>query len=329
MHGIASLSLEWARRSAVTGLSAAVIVAVWGTPIPAAAKHRGPTGACYRVSQDSQLACQNSAQDDYWIAVAKCDNAPSDSNAARAANDCRKSALDDEQAAFKDCRDQLSARNDVCTQLGGGPYAPEIDPADFTHSTTIDNPLNPFPPGKTYHYRTNTAAGVELDAVTVTNDTRTIDGIECVAVRDVVKLDGDLTEDTTDWYAQDDSGNVWYFGEDSRQFEGGVLTGNEGSWMAGVDGAFPGILMKANPAVGDVYRQEYAIGDAEDVAQVVATGQTVSVPYGSFNNALETREFSGLEPDANENKYYVSNVGDVLEVDLQTGDRTELVSITP
>jgi hypothetical protein len=290
-------------------------------------------GACKAVTRDTLRACWNGAMDDYWIAKANCDNAPASTDPSNrsatsqgAGNDCDQAARQDRNDALQGCMDQFHLRNQICGQLGGGPYSPSIDPANFT--TNIDNPYSPMIPGTTFVYEGQTADGFDHDEVHVTSDTRTILGVPCVAVRDTESLDGVLSEDTTDWFAQDSSGNVWYFGEDARQYTDGFLSGTEGSWVAGVDGALPGIVMEANPKVGDVYRQEYAIGDAEDMAQVLAFGQSVTVPYGSYSDALETFEFSGLEPESTEHKYYESGVGLLLAVDDQTGDRSELVGIT-
>jgi hypothetical protein len=291
--------------------------------------HKEDDGVCKEVAQDTLRSCRNGVRDEYWLAIARCQNA-SAADAARHSDSrsdiCERTAREDQKAQQQDCTDQLQARNDVCVQLGGGSYNPKIDPSDFADA--IDNRYLPLVPGTTFHYRAQTAAGIELDDVEVTHETRSILGVTCAVVHDAVTLDGDLTEDTIDWYAQDIAGNVWYFGEEAKQYADGVLVGIDGSWMAGVGGALPGIVMEAQPAVGDVYRQEFAIGEAEDMGQVVALGQSVAVPYGSYTNALETKEFSALEPGAVENKYYVPDVGFVLTVDLATGERQELVSIT-
>ena len=107
------------------------------------------------------------------------------------------------------------------------------------------------------HYRGQTAQGLEIDNFAVTHTTRVIRGVTCVEVHDTVTVDGKLTEDTLDWFGQDKDGNVWYFGENSQEIADGLITGIEGSWIAGVDGAQPGIVMEAHPAVGDFYRQEF------------------------------------------------------------------------
>lgn len=163
--------------------------------------------------------------------------------------------------------------------------------------------------------------------MTVTHRTVTILGVRCVVVRDTAVEDGEVQEDTEDYYAQDRAGNVWYFGEATAAFEGGVPVSNAGAWIAGVAGAKPGIIMPAMPRPGLTYRQEFALGAAEDVGRVEALGQGVRVPFGRFSNALQTFEFTPLEPEVKENKFYVPGVGQVLAVDLETGAREELVSI--
>ena len=193
------------------------------------------------------------------------------------------------------------------------PYEPSIDPADFVVSTTIDNDLLPLSPGYSLIYEGTSDGEAERDVVKVTRKTKTIMGIECVVVKDVVSSGGEITEKTFDWYAQDNDGNVWYFGEDSTEYEDGQPASTKGSWEAGVDGALPGIIMLADPQPGDEYRQEYAPGEAEDVARVVRTGPTISVPFGSFENVLVTEDSSLIETSLVERKYYSAGIGVVLE----------------
>jgi hypothetical protein len=139
-------------------------------------------------------------------------------------------------------------------------------------------------------------------------------GIECVVVRDTVSLDGELIEDTHDWYAQDKDGNVWYMGEDSKEYEGGQVTSTAGSWEAGVDGALPGIKVWATPLVGDApYYQEYYEGEAEDLGRDVALDGTASVQFGDYTDLLVVEEWTPLEPEVVERKYYAAGVGTVKE----------------
>jgi hypothetical protein len=277
---------------------------------------------CAEVADSQLKACRNSAMDDYWVSIAICDNDAADDPQGL----CPQAASQALTDARAECSDQLDARLDICDQLGGGKYNPAINPANF--STTIDNPYFPLKPGTTFIYEGDTADGRERDEFAVTRRTHTFLGVKCVEVHDKVTLDGVVTEDTLDWFAQDKAGNVWYFGEESKQIDDGIIVGIEGSWQAGVDEAKPGIIMKALPKLGDNYRQEYKISDAEDNAEVVATGQTINVHGKTYNNVLVTHEFSGLEPSANERKFYAPNVGNVLVIDDETGDRSELIKIT-
>jgi hypothetical protein len=151
-----------------------------------------------------------------------------------------------------------------------GDYAPVVDPNDFVE--TIDNSYLPLTPGSRWVYEGVEDGQVERVEVVVTEDRREVLGVSTIVVRDTVSEDGEVIEDTLDWFAQDREGNVWYFGEDSREFEDGEQISTEGSWEAGVDGALPGIVMLAQPQVGDAYRQEYDEGEAEDLGEVVGVG---------------------------------------------------------
>ena len=144
-------------------------------------------------------------------------------------------------------------------------YAPAIDPANFANSTTIDNRYFPLTPGTTFIYEGQTEDGLERIESFVTHDTKEILGVTCVVVRVRATIAGELVEDTFDWYAQDNDGNVWYFGEDTKSFEDGMLESTAGSWEAGVGGAFPGIIILGDPLVGLSYRQEFFKGEAEDM----------------------------------------------------------------
>jgi hypothetical protein len=191
-------------------------------------------------------------------------------------------------------------------------YAPNIDPADFT--SKIDNKYFPLKPGTTFVYRGKTQDATEGDIMKVTSDTKNIMGVECVVVDDRVTEGGKLTEQTYDWYAQDNKGNVWYFGEDSKEIKNGKITSTGGSWEAGKDGAKPGIIMPAKPKVGKTYRQEYYKGEAEDMARALKLDGSVTVPYGTFKDVLVTDEWTPLEKNVAEHKYYAPGVGDVKEL---------------
>src|SRR5919202_3228191 len=205
-------------------------------------------------------------------------------------------------------------------------YSPSIKPSDFT--TTIDNKYFPLKPGTTFVYEGKFQGAPERDVMAVTHDTRRVMGVECLVASDRVTEDGKLIEQTYDWYAQDKEGNVWYFGEHVTEYKDGKVTGHEGSWEAGVGGAKPGIAMKANPASGQIYRQEYSKGVAEDKARVISLKGSAKVPYGSFDHVLVTEEFTPLEPGVIERQYYVAGVGDIVEATVKgQPERIELVAV--
>ena len=209
---------------------------------------------------------------------------------------------------------------------------PTFDPSDFEPGQEIDNQFLPYHPGTTFVYHTFDEQNelTEISTVRVTDGTRVVDGVECIVVLDVVRdaETGLLIEKTFDYYAQDESDNVWYFGEVSRQYEDGVLVGTEGSWLAGVDGATPGIVMEAHPRVSDRYNQENAPGVAEDRARVVSFDGEVNVPFGQFDDCLVTHETSPLDRQLNENKFYAEGIGQVLVKDRITGEQDKLISVT-
>jgi len=209
--------------------------------------------------------------------------------------------------------------------LPRGSQPAHLHPTDFT--TEIDNPYFPILPGSRRVFRETDAEGaVRRVVVTVTNDTKTIIGIETRVVHDIVTEDGQVTEDTYDWYAQDSEGNLWYMGEDTKEYENGKLKTTEGSWQAGVDGAQPGIIIPADPKPGMTFREEYYAGQAEDGAEILSLSAHAKVPYGTFDHVLQTRNYTPLEPDLVEEKFYATGVGPVLEITVTGGsDRTELL----
>ena len=204
-------------------------------------------------------------------------------------------------------------------------YDPMLDPLNF--GGPIDNPYFPLVPGTTRHYEGETEDGLETVDETVTADVRMILGIQATVVHVLEYVDGELSEETFDWYAQDNEGNVWYLGEDSREIENGEISSTEGSWEAGIDGAKPGIIMQADPQVGQRYYQEFYLGEAEDEAIIVSLSASVAVPFGNFDGCLQTQDFTRLEPDEIEQKFYCPGVGLVLEESDDGEERIELVAI--
>lgn len=213
-------------------------------------------------------------------------------------------------------------------ELPQGSTPVELDPADFV--AEIDNPYWPMAPGSRWVYRETDAEGKKQRVeVTVTDRTKTILGIEATVVHDVVTEDGQIVEDTQDWYAQDKSGALWYLGEDTTEYENGKPVSTKGSWEAGVDGAQPGIVIPPSPKVGMAYRQEYYAGEAEDRAKILSVDERAEVPFGSYDRLLMTKDTTPLEPKILEHKFYAKGVGPILAISLSGGrGREELVSFS-
>ncbi|MDQ1643369.1 MAG: hypothetical protein QOJ90_2720 [Actinomycetota bacterium] len=209
----------------------------------------------------------------------------------------------------------------------GTTYQPVLDPANFV--SVIDNQYFPLPVGRKLVYTGVKDGQTQTDRVTVTSQKKVILGISTTVVFDVADHNGTVLERTFDYYAQDRQGNVWYLGEDTTHYLANGKGDTSGSFTAGVDGAQPGIIMKADPQIPDAYRQECYAGQAEDTAFVVGRGGITRVPYGRVSNTLSTLEATQLEPGAYDEKVYGAGLGIVSERSL-TGDPevAQLVSVT-
>ena len=201
-------------------------------------------------------------------------------------------------------------------------YHPAIDPSNFTHA--VNNPYFPLVPGTTTIFGEKDGDDTLERRVTVTHDTKMVMGVKCVVVRDLVTIKGEVEEDTYDWYAQDKQGTVWYFGEATKESKGGGRISTEGSWEAGVNGQ-PGIIMPAHPAPGAPYRQEYSPNVAEDMGQIAAVNESVTVPFGSFTGCVHTKEWSMLE-SGTEKKWYAKGIGEI-RIESARGEVMSLLSV--
>jgi hypothetical protein len=204
-----------------------------------------------------------------------------------------------------------------------------LDPKTFT--TRIDNPYWPMDPGTRWTYRETDQEGARMEVVVTVSDQteRIANGVTARIVRDTVTEDGEIVEDTFDWYAQDKGGNIWYLGENTAEFEKGKLVTKEGSFEAGVDGALPGIIMPSDPKDGMQYRQEYYKGKAEDNGEVLSTDEMAQSPFGHFDNALLTKDTISIEPNVLEYKLYAKGIGPVLTLGVSggPGSREELIDL--
>lgn len=288
----------------------------------------GATAYCSQTTAAAHEACLLDVLEEFAIAEANCINIEDETDRS----DCMTEANEarDEEDAF--CNDSRLARQNVCTEIGENRYDPDFEGTDFVDPLTIgdttpENPYFPLKQGNVWVYED----GDELITVTVTDTVVEIGGVDCLTVEDVVTEDGELIEVTDDWYAQDTMGNIWYCGELSRNFEDGLLTDLDGSFMHGVDGAKAGILIPGTPMTGTPpYRQEFLLLEAEDLGQVLSLEGDESVEgFDCSGMCLQTRDYSPLEPDTEENKFYLAGVGLIVAYHTDEPDeREELVSFT-
>jgi len=284
---------------------------------------------CATVAKTQRKSELRAASADFLNAVAKAHALSSVSDRLEAIVEAKNSYAE----ALEESRDRFDARLEVCDRLDESYYEPEIEPSNFmTPEMAADNPNPYWPlvPGTTYIYEGETEDGPERIEVTITDETREILGVECFVVRDTVFIDEEMVEDTRDWYAVDVEGNVWYFGEITLNFEDGELVDIEGSWEAGEEGAKPGVVMFADPQVGHVYRQEFLLGEAEDVGAIHGVDESVNVEIGSFTDCILTHEYTPIDPELvelPELKYYAPGVGFVLEFNMYSGEMIELVEV--
>jgi len=307
-------------------LAAAVFLAAAGAGVAA-------EPGCSASARTQRVACEFDVRDSFFTARAACLDAANPDPA------CLDDAATDYDDGLAECNEVTAARLELCDLLDDATHDPAfgldfagdfVDPLEIG-GTVAPNPWFPLVVGNHWVYE----GGAETIDVTVTGDTKLIDGITCIVVIDIASEDDTIIEITNDWYAQDVDGNVWYCGEISENYEsfdgdateGPELVDIDGSWKAGRDYAEPGILLPLDPVVGDVIRQEMAQSDAEDAIEIMATDASELAPGGSCDGTcLMTRDFTPLEPDAVEHKFYAPGVGLIVETNPDTGERVELIT---
>lgn len=323
-------------------LGTALLAVVLTLPSQLVAEHwDGNSKSCDRTARLLKSACRAGNVDDFYHGRAICENI-SDRGDRR---ECKSEAREILHDSNEECRDILDARKDLCDQLGQGRYEPDFSPENFVDPDDIGgavaaNPYLPLIVGmvRVYHKTFIDEDGEEVFeeiTVTTTDEIKVINGVRCRVSQDVVVANGDLLEDTDDWFAQHIDGSVWYCGEEVKDYEFfdedeprlPELVDVAGSFKAGRDGDLAGILMLGNPQVGDVYREEASYSNAEDASEILSINASETVPAASCtNDCVVTRAFSPLEPGIEEMKFYARDIGPILELD-EEGNRTELVKI--
>lgn len=299
---------------------------------PQAAVAQTGSGPCSRTAAEMFEACGSDVSDNQSEGWAICINESDPADRA----ECFADVKTERRESLEECSEQREARIEVCGQVGEARYDPEFERQDFQSQFTDPVVLNSYLPIKTGNKWGYSGDGEEVN-VEVLAQTKRIEGVTCAVVRDQVRVDGRVVENTDDWFAQANDGAVWYCGEESKDFEffsgdrpkRPELVSIDGSFKAGRDGAKPGILFLGTPTVGTTYRQEFALGEAEDLAEVLSTTYEFGadpvldeeVPEDlaellcASGDCVVTRDFSPLSPGGLERKYYARGIGLFLETE--------------
>jgi len=299
---------------------------------------------CSNTAGVQLAACRNEAMDDFYTENAICIQVPESDER----KECFDDAVDSRKEGNQLCKEQYDARVDLCGLIGEERYNPDFDPElfddDFT-SLTNPNPYYPLDIGNAWEYESED----ETNTIVVLNETKLVEGVTCIVVNDVVENDEGGKEDTNDWIAHRKDGTQFYCGEESKDFEtfpGDIppvpeLVSIEGSFKTGRDGDLPGMLFLFDPVPGTTYRQEYSVGNAEDAATILSTNysygsdpdldefvpeELADLMCGENSDCVVTGEFTPIEPDVYERKYYARDIGLFLEVNPEEGVINELVS---
>jgi hypothetical protein len=301
-------------------------------------------GFCSQTANTLFAACKAGVSDDSLVRKAVCINLADGGER----DECFNELEGERQESLELCRDQHDWRLEACNSLGEDRYDPDFDPAnfdtDFTNLTK-PNPYFPLTIGNQWTYRSRTDN--EFNTIQVLNQTKMIDGVTCVVVRDKVFKNGSLVENTDDWYAQALDKNVWYCGEEVKDFE--IFNGDnpkrpelvsiDGSFKAGREGDKPGRIFVASPKSGDVYLEEFSLANAEDVTVILSSNYSFGmdpdldqlVPQQlaerfCSNDCVVTKNFSLLEPGVIARKYYAPGIGVFLEVEFDPDAVIQLVN---
>lgn len=329
-------------------LAAAISFAVFSSPAVLA-----DASACIESATLTVRSCHAETASDYNATAARCETISDDEER----DSCNAQAASDRLEARASCKEQRGARVTVCEALGeeryedplANPGIDFIDPDEIGPGGHDNNPYVILQAGHTHVLRSEEydedsgETSVELIVVHATDEVREIAGTPCRVVVDVVvepewdeeeeKWEFVPVEVTDDWFAQDSASNVYYCGELARNFEDGIMRDLDGSFEAGRELAAGGLLTLAFPAPGDMHRQEYALGEAEDIVEyleVHADPADEGIPEDVLameyrcttagNSCLKTYDSTPLEPGKAEFKYYLAGTGFVLAAPLEDGE---------
>ena len=219
------------------------------------------------------------------------------------------------------------------TAAPGAPVpGPTAKRGRFPAPANVDNRMFPLVSGTQFVYRGKIIEGgvstPHSVVFTVTDLTKVVDGVRTVVAWDRDFLDGQLQEQELAFFAQDEKGNVWNFGEYPEEYENGKFAGAPSTWIKGRRGAYGGIHMLARPRAGAKYVEGLVPAiEFDDLSMVARTGQVTCVRSGCFRHVLVVDETSPNDPaSGHQIKYYAPSIG-LIRVGARGGDSQEFLAL--
>ena len=203
----------------------------------------------------------------------------------------------------------------------------------FSQPLAVDNPMFPLAVGTQFSYQGKIVQDGESKphsvTFTVTDVSKVVDGVQTVVAWDRDFLEGKLQEQELAFFAQDDQGNVWNFGEYPEEYENGKFTGAPSTWIRGVDGAYGGIHMLSQPRAGMKYREGLVPAiEFDDVSVVTRTGQQTCLAGTCYKQVLVVDETSPNDPTSGHQIKYYSPPTGLIQVAARGGDSREFLTLT-
>ena len=203
----------------------------------------------------------------------------------------------------------------------------------FSQPLAVDNPMFPLAVSTQFSYQGTIVQDGESKphtvTFTVTDVSKMVDGVQTVVAWDRDFLEGTLQEQELAFFAQDDQGNVWNYGEYPEEYEAGKFTGAPSTWIRGVDSAYGGIHMLSQPRAGMKYREGLVPAiEFDDVSVVTRTGQQTCLAGHCYRQVLVVDETSPNDPSSGHQiKYYAPRTG-LIQVGARGGDTQEFLTLS-
>jgi hypothetical protein len=305
----------------------------------------GKSAACKMTADLMAKSCAHEIHGDALAERAKCLNL----SEAEERSECYAEVSAEREVGAKLCAGQEKARLDACKLVGPGRYDPDFDAEDFDSdfaNLTRPNPYFPLAIGNRWEYQ----AEDETDTLEVVAETKQIDELTCIVVRDLVsdRQHGLQLEQTDDWYCQAKNGDVMYLGEEVKNYESFDGDNPRVAELVTVDGSFKegrnrdrgGMIFPAKPRAGMAYYEEFSLGNAEDLALILSTTYRYGVNADldrfvpralaehlcAAGDCVVTRNASQLEPGVVGRKYYARGIGVFAETDPAKGLKQQIVN---